>query len=130
MNKRSVLAGLAGLVAFSAVAASAASLGGLGGQSLGANDTVVASCDSDGVTIAYTTAYNPSTGKYATSGATVSGIATGCDGKTLSVTVSGAAGAALGSGTATVVAGGTQAVTFATPAAAESVVGAAVVISG
>ena len=45
-------------------AASAASLGGLSSAEVGANDTVVASCDTDGVSMTYTTAYDATASKY------------------------------------------------------------------
>jgi hypothetical protein len=109
--------------------ASAATLGGLSSASLGANDTIVASCDTNGVSISYTNAYDAATGRYRTTGATVAGMATGCAGKKLSVTLRGAAGASLGSGTATV--GGTSQLVPLTPtAASDAVTGAAVVIAG
>jgi hypothetical protein len=120
---------LIGLAAFGLVGAAAATLGVSGGQNLGANDVVVASCDTNGVTLAYTNSY--SAGTYNVTSVTVSGIDTACAGETMSVTLSGAGGTSLGSGTAVVpVGGGTQAVTIAPVAPAKSVLGASVVISG
>jgi hypothetical protein len=129
-RRRSVLfALLIGLAAFGLVGAAAASLGGLSGQKLGADDSVVASCDTDGVTLAYTTAYDATSGVYRVTGVTVGGINAACSGESMSVTLKDGTGASLGTGTASV--GGTsQAVTIAPTAAAKSVVGAAVVISG
>lgn len=120
---------LIGLAAFGLVGAAAASLNGLGGQKLGADDTVVASCDTDGVALAYTNSYDPATGVYRVSSVTVSGIAAACATETISVTLRDGTNANLGSGTATV--GGTsQAVAIAPTASAKAVTGAAVVISG
>ena len=107
--------------------ASAATLGGLTSSSLGANETVVAACDSDGVTIAYTNAYDAATGKYRTTSATIGGMAAACTGKNLSVTLKDGTGASLATASVAVT-GATQAVNVA--AAADAVSGAAVVISG
>ena len=107
--------------------ASAATLGGLTSSSLGANETVVAACDTDGVTIAYTNAYDAATGKYRTTSATIGGMAPACTGKNLSVTLKDGTGASLATASAAVT-GAAQAVNVA--AAADAVSGAAVVISG
>lgn len=109
--------------------AMAASLGGLSAQQLGANTTVVAPCDTNGVTLAYTTGYNPTAGRYDVTSATVSGIAAACIGQTLALTLADSSFAALGSGTATVT-GANQTVTFTPSVDAEAVVRAAVVITG
>jgi hypothetical protein len=129
-RRRGVLfALLIGLAAFGLVGAAAASLGGLGGQKLGADASVVASCDTDGVNLAYTNAYDPASGVYRVTGVTVSGIDAACAGETLSVTLKDSGGASLGTGSGTV-AGASLAVTLAPTASANAVVGAAVVISG
>src|SRR5690349_9152457 len=86
--------------------ASAASLNGLTSSSLGAQDTVVASCDSNGVSLAYTNAYDATTGKYRTTSVTVSGIDAACANQSLSVTLKDSTGASIGAGSATV--GGTS----------------------
>jgi hypothetical protein len=128
LRSRAIIA-VAGASVLGLGVASASTLGGLSSSSLGANDTVVASCDSDGVSIAYTNAYDTATGRYRTTGATVNGIAAACNGKNLAVTLRDQAGAPLGTGTVSV--GGTsQAVVLAPTAAADAVTGAAVVISG
>jgi hypothetical protein len=133
-RRRGVLfALLIGLAAFGLVGAAAASLGGLGGQKLGADDTVVASCDTDGVTLAYTTAYDATAGTYKVTGVTISGINTACNTETMAVTLRDSTGASIGTGSAVVnvsAAPFAQTVTIAPTAAAKSVVGASVVISG
>lgn len=118
-----------GVATFGLYTASAASLGGLTAKNLGADDNVVASCDTDGVTVAYTNAYDATAGLYKTSVVTVSGIAAACNGQTMSITLKDATGVSLGNGTATV-AGTTSAVTLSTTANSKLVVGAAIVISG
>ncbi|MGB2756395.1 MAG: hypothetical protein WBD02_01885 [Acidimicrobiia bacterium] len=129
-RKRIVGAIGAGVLALGVVGASAASLGGITSDSLGADVTTIASCDTDGVQLKpFTNAYDATAGRYQTSGVTVAGIAAGCATKSMSVTLKDAAGVSLGSATATV--GGTsQAVTFSPTVNANAVVGAAVVISG
>jgi hypothetical protein len=127
-NKRLATAAL-GLAAFGAIAASAAGLGGLTSQSVGSSDTVVASCDTNGVGINYTTSYNATSSKYVVTGVTLTGVDAACNGLTAAVTLKDSGGASLTSGTATV-AGTSQVVSVSPSAAAESVVGASVIISG
>ena len=107
-------------------AASAASLGGLNSAQVGADNTVVASCDTNGVDLAYDTSYDATTGSYRVTQATISNINVNCNGQTVDLTLSGALGASINEGTATVVAG--SAVVPVT-APAKAVVGAAIVIS-
>jgi hypothetical protein len=124
---------LIGLAAFGLVGAAAASLNGLGGQKLGADDTVVASCDTDGVNLAYTNAYDATTGIYRVTAVTISGINVACNTESMSVTLKDNTGASLGTGTAVVNVAGpgfAQTVAIAPTASAKAVVGAAVVISG
>jgi hypothetical protein len=92
---------LAALV-FSLIAASAASLGGIATAELGADATVVASCDTDGVTVAYNTSYTPGgPGKYEVTSVDVTDINGNCNGYSISVTL-GDGTNALGSGSASV----------------------------
>jgi len=83
-NKK-ILAVLAAVAAFAATAASAAALGGLSSESLGADLTMVASCDSDSVTISYTTTHNAATNSYQTTALTLSGVDASCTTKTYRV---------------------------------------------
>jgi hypothetical protein len=128
LRTRAVIAVL-GASALGIGVASAATLGGLSSASLGANDTVVASCDTDGVSIAYSNTYDGTTGRYRTTAVTINGIAAGCNTRTLSVTLKDGTGASIGTGTVTV-AGTSQVVTLAPTAASDAVAGAAVVIAG
>lgn len=112
-------------------AASAATLGGFSGKSLGADSAVVASCDTDGVSISYTTAYDAASQKYVISGATVAGIATACSGQLLRVQLTGTGGVALAAATdVTLGSNATQAVVFASPPRADLVQGSSIVITG
>lgn len=97
-KRRTLLAVLGGIIACSLVVAAAASLGGITSSSLGADDAVVASCDSNGVTTSYTSTYNTtSTAGFKVNDVTVGGISDTCDGLTMTVTLTGAANASLGS---------------------------------
>lgn len=125
---RRVALGMLGVGGFGIAAASAASLGGLTADGVGAENGAVAACDTDGVTISYTTAYDATAGLYKVSAVSVAGIAVGCNGKTLSVTLYDNANASLGAGSATI-AGTTQAVTMSPTANAKLVVGAALAVT-
>lgn len=97
-KRRTLLAVLGGIIVCSLVVAAAASLGGITSSSLGADDSVVASCDTNGVTTAYSTTYNTtSTAGFKVNDLTVGGIDDACDGLTMTVTLTGAANASLGS---------------------------------
>jgi hypothetical protein len=124
-----VAAVLAGTTTFGLVGASAATLGGITSDSLGADSGVVSSCDTDGVTVAFTNSYDAASGGYRTSSAQISGINAACNTKSLSLTLKDASGTSLGAGTVTVAAGAAT-VTLSPNADAESAVGAAIVISG
>lgn len=139
-SRRTLLAVLGGIVAFAIVVGAAASLGGLTSTNLGADDNVVASCDTDGITSAYTTLYNTAVtpgaafAGYKVNDVTIAGVAAACTGQAMSVTLTGpiASKASLAeiSGQ-TVVAGGSNVVGFiAKNILAEDVTGIHVVISG
>lgn len=125
-----VAAGI-GVTVFAGVIGSAASLGGITGTSLGADDTVVASCDTDGVSVSYTNAYDATDGRYEVGSVTVDGLAAACDGLSMKVTASGAGNASLAEGTVTVPtgAGTTATASFSSTPSAENVTGVHVVIS-
>jgi len=128
---RSAFAILAGVCVFGIVGASAATLGGITGPALGADTVVIASCDTNGVTLAYTNAYDATLGRYQTTSVTVSGIAATCASKSLALTLKDATGVALGSGAVASIVGTSAVVTLTAPGAnANAVAGAALVISG
>ena len=134
MSKKRVLLGLlAGAMTFSMVIGMAASLGGLTSNNLGADDSVVASCDTNGVTSTYTTAYSSTaTAGYKVNNVVIGGIADTCDGDNISVSLTGSGGTSLGEQTATVPTGvGTSStVSFSgSNVLAESVTGVHVVIA-
>ena len=67
--------------------ASAASLGGVQSTSLGSSATVVASCDTDGVALDYSTAYNAESGTYVVNSVTVDNINDACKGQMIEVSL-------------------------------------------
>ena len=127
MNKKLALGIAAGVSAFAAVTASASSLGGINTEQLGTSADVVASCDTDGVTVEYVTAF--SNGAYRVTDVKLSDVDDKCDKQNLTLTLFDGADASL-----TEVTGaaekGAQSVELATPVDAEKVEGVAVVISG
>lgn len=93
MPARLILSVLVGVVVLAAVTAAAASLGGLSTDQLAAGSTSVGSCDTDGVTLSYTTS-----GAKVTD-VTVSDIADpACEGGSLWVTLVDSVDADIGSG--------------------------------
>ena len=113
------------------IAASAATLGGLSSTNLGADNVVVAACDTDGISISYTTSYDAATQKFLVPGAIVSKIAPACAGQVMKVELTGATGVALSAATeVTLGSATTQNVVFASPTKADLVLGSSIVISG
>jgi hypothetical protein len=106
-RKRIIIAFIVGMTVFSMVFAVAASLN-VTASSLGAGTATVASCDTDGVAAGFDTTYSVAAVGYKVTTVHITGIATpGCDGRTMKVTLIGAADASLAE----------QTVTLATPAA-------------
>ncbi|MET0433621.1 MAG: hypothetical protein ABW025_05590 [Cellulomonas sp.] len=116
--------------------ASAAQLN-LTAGALGAGTTVVASCDSNGVAVAFTNAFTASVKGYTVSQVTLNDVAAGCQGQTIGIDLlnadptDGSTGASVSHLTGTVPQGGgsvTLSVTGSVKAA--DVKGVAVVIAG
>lgn len=91
MRKKLVAAG-AGLGSAGAVFAMAATLGGITTNDLGADTSVVASCDSDGVVVDYTTAFDAANEIQEVTHVVVSGIDAACDTQLIDVGLTNAAG--------------------------------------
>jgi hypothetical protein len=87
MSKRKTLAIVSAVAAFAAVSASAAGLGGLTGTSLGADTTIVASCDTDGIGVNYTTTYNVAAKEYVVSAVNLTGVNAACNAKVANLTL-------------------------------------------
>jgi hypothetical protein len=92
MKKRATIAVAAFLAVFGTIFGIAASLGPSTSAQSGAATAVVAACDTDGVTVSYTTSYDATDGRYEISSVTVSGISNSCDTKTLSLNLTNTAG--------------------------------------
>src|SRR5438105_2975796 len=86
MTKRLLLATAVAIVLATAVWGIASTLGGIRNQNLGAEDAVVASCDTDGVSVAYVLAAQGTT--FVIQTVNVTGIADPCVGKTLTLFLS------------------------------------------
>ena len=132
MNRRTVAGIFAGLTVFGGVFAMAASLGGVTSGSVGADDAVVSSCDTDGVTTSYASSWDATDERYEVTSVTVGGISNNCDSRTLSVSLTDSSGAQIGSGNVTVPTNllATDATVNLSPAAsAEATVGVHVAIA-
>lgn len=115
--------------------ASAAQLN-LTAGALGAGTTVVASCDNDGVAVAFTNAFAAAAKGYTVTEVKLSGVAAACAGQTVKVDLlntdptDGSVGASLGQVTATVgTSGGNVTLAVPGPVKAADVKGVAVVIA-
>lgn len=132
--KRVVFASLFGLTLFGTAMGSAASLGGITAQGLGADDTIIASCDTDGVTTSYATAYNTTgTAGYKVATVTVGGLNNACDGQAIEVRLTGSSNASLETVSKTVETDAlstSTTLTFGNSTLAENVTGAHIVVSG
>ena len=89
MSKTLLLALGAGGAAAAAVVASASTLGTVDSTDLGAGTNVVASCDSDGIDVSYTTEYAGTSGAYDVATVTLDGVAATCSGQTVEITLAG-----------------------------------------
>jgi hypothetical protein len=132
-RRQAIFALTLGIVGVGGVLASAASLN-IANSTLGAGTTVIASCDTNGVTLVYTNVYVPASGRYDTTAVTVNGLNNLCNGKRLDLTLKTNTGTSLGTGSIASLnlpTGTTSATVTLTPAAnANQVRGAAVVITG
>jgi hypothetical protein len=126
--RKMTVALLAGVSIAGIAGASAASLGGVASSKLGSGSTTVATCDSNGVTVTYTTGF--SGGNYVVTDVTVGSVDVTCAGQTGSVTLTDGTGAVLGSGSVAVTNSGSFKVTLATPVSAAAVGNTAILIAG
>ena len=131
MKRRLVIAILAGLLVFAGVFAMAASLGGITSNQVGADNTAVASCDTNGVTTSYATGWDATDKRYEITSVTVGGVNDACDGETLSVSLTDSTGAQIGSGSVAIPtsAATSHTVTMSTAPSAQSTTGVHVLIS-
>jgi hypothetical protein len=127
--KRTTIAIIVGILVFGGVLASASSLGGVSSKALGSSTNVVGSCDTDGVTLGYTTAYDVATATYRVSAVSVSGIAAACSGQNIAVSLKNTAGTSSVSTTPTAVTGTSQTITVSPTYDAAAVDNATVIIA-
>jgi hypothetical protein len=127
--KRTTIAIIAGLLVFGGVLASASSLGGVTSKALGSSTSVVGSCDTDGVNLAYTTAFDAATGTYRVSAVVISGIAAACSGQNIAVSLKNTAGTSSVSTTPTAVTGTSQTISISPTYDAAAVDNATVLIA-
>lgn len=118
------------LAAFGFLTASASTLGGVNSASIGADQTVVASCDSDGIALAYTNSYDGSTNSYRTSAVTMSGVAAACQGKAYKIALSDGTTSLGEVSGAVALTAGSQTVTLPAPIDSKNVAKAALAITG
>jgi hypothetical protein len=78
-HRKAALALLMGIAVTGTVGAAAASFNGFDSDSLGSGDSVVASCDTDGIAIEYTTAYDTANAEYEVTAVTFTGVSDDCD---------------------------------------------------
>lgn len=128
VRRKSVAVALAFVGVAGLSLASAAQLG-VTSTSLGAGTSVVASCDTDGIGVAYTTTFDAASGAYRTGSVVLSGMAAGCTGAQASITLSDGT-AALATVTGVPVTGADQTFTLPSSVSAAAIQNAAVVIAG
>ena len=129
MRTRSTAIMLA-ILGFSLMSASAASLGGVANSAdLGAETKAVAGCDTDGVTVDFTTNYNATTAEFDLATVEI-GDLDGCDTRSIGVEAYGSTGVSLGTNTGTVAGNVDATYSAAIVTRAEDVHGVAVVVNG
>jgi hypothetical protein len=128
-KRRTLFAVVLALTIFGAVYGFAATLN-VGANTLSAGNASVASCQATGSpTGTYTVAYDQPTAGYKVATVNVTGIDAGCNGKAISVTLTGASSANLNTITGTI-AGTSIALTPGATVAAANVTGVSVAING
>jgi hypothetical protein len=130
-KNRVATAALVGLVGAGLFGASAATLGGLTGGGLGADDQIVASCDIDGITTAYTTSYNAAAQTYQVTAVNFGTVNAACNGKAASVSLrNGTTNLGTTNVGSITVTSAAFSITLTAPVTASSVNGLSLVISG
>jgi hypothetical protein len=128
--KRYLFAALVAFLTLGGFLAVAASLGGVTADNLGADSSVVASCDTDGVTTSYTVTYDSTDARDEVTAIVVGGVAAGCVGQTVTVTLTDSGDAVLDTSSAAATSPNTTVNVTPTPPAASAVENVHVVITG
>ncbi|MGZ4702030.1 MAG: hypothetical protein ACXVH5_04930 [Ilumatobacteraceae bacterium] len=130
-RKKVFVAVMGGVLSMGLVGASAATLGTLSGAGLGADDQVVAGCDTDGITVGYTTAYSAAAQTYQVTAVNFTGVNAACNGKAASVSLrNGTTNLGTTNVASITVAASAFSVTLGSAVTASSVNGLSLVISG
>jgi hypothetical protein len=101
MKKRLFISALVLLTVFVSVFGFAATLG-VSPNDLGAGNSAVGSCDTNGVSTSYANAWDATDKRYEVSSVTINGIADTCDGKNLKAALTDASNDLLGDGSVVV----------------------------
>jgi hypothetical protein len=101
MKKRLLISALVLGTVFATVFGLAATLG-VGTTSLGAGNSAVGSCDTNGVSTAYANTWDAADQRFEVTSVTVNGIDDNCDGKTLKAALTDSSNVKIGEGTVTV----------------------------
>ena len=130
-SKRTLVASILALTIFGAVYGFAATLN-VGTNTLSAGNATVASCQQTGTpTGTYTTSYNSTIPGYAVASVIVTGLDnTNCNGKAISVTLTGAGNTSLATFSGTVPASGNLTLTPGSVVSAAGVLGVSVALNG
>ena len=129
--KKTIAIAIASIFASSAAFAAAATIGGITTTDLGADTTVVASCDSDGINIDFNTAFDAALGIQEVVSVSVTGIDSDCENQTLDVGLTNSAGSSsVNAVQVTVGSSGSETAVITNGFPAEDVDTVAVVISG
>lgn len=128
MKRKPILSLVTGAIAFSTAIAFAASLT-VSSTSLGAGNAAVASCDTDGIAVAYSPTYDAALPGFKVSSVSLSNIAAGCAGRTVNVEVVNGSNVSLANGSLTI-AGTTASVTLSASPNAADVANVHAVIAG
>ncbi|MGZ4806761.1 MAG: hypothetical protein ACXV5U_10280 [Ilumatobacteraceae bacterium] len=130
-RKKVFVAVMGGVLSMGLVGASAATLGTLSGAGLGADDQVVAGCDTDGITVGYTTAYSAAAQTYQVTAVNFTAVNAACNGKAASVSLrNGTTNLGTTNVASITVAASAFSVTLGSAVTASSVNGLSLVISG
>ena len=132
MRKNRIAAAvLGGVMGAGLIGASAATLGGLTGGTLGSDDQIVAACDTDGITTAYTTAYSATAQTYQVTAVNFTSVNAACNGKAASLSLrNGTTNLGTTTAASITVTAGAFSITLGSPVTASSVNGLSLVIAG
>ena len=130
--RKVVIAGVASVLVAGMAGASAASLGVFTGNSLGSGDAIVASCDTNGIDVGYSTAYSTSALTSEVTAVNFGSVEPGCTNKIATVTLRDGTGAVLASESTTLNLGAGTSFSINIPAgvSAAAVEGMSLVIAG